>query len=111
MSESETAKDWATVRASNRARAVAIAMSYLGADREKDAELLADHMQANIDTISAAAGGLLMPSAGFPESERILGELGEQMRQHSEELAQTAFRALGDVFWRTLAMATGRGPR
>jgi hypothetical protein len=84
---------------------VATAMRYLGPDRERDAELLADFMMAHVENISAAAGGVLMPSAVFPDSERIMAELGEQMRTHSEELCHTAQHALADMFWRALHVA------
>jgi hypothetical protein len=51
-----------------------------------------------------------MPSADFPDSARIMEELGGQMRGHSAELFKNAQHALADMFWRTLSVATGRAP-
>jgi hypothetical protein len=96
-------QDFATVRAVNRAAVVACAMSYLGPERERDCDILGDCAVHNIDMICAATAFVFVPSPDLPEHERI--RLIEQVRQHNENLANTAYRALADLFRQTLVVA------
>jgi hypothetical protein len=105
---SDIPKDWSTVRAEQRAIVVSTAMRYLGPEREQDAEELADCMMAHLDNIRAAAAGLLQPNAPHPDAERLVRELGEQMREHSAQLVETSFSALGVFLNQALAIATRR---
>jgi hypothetical protein len=105
---SDVPKDWSTVRAEQRAIVASTGMRYLGPERERDAEELADCMMVHLDNIRAAAAGLLQPSTPHPYAERLVRELGEQMRDHSAQLVETCFSVLGIFLNQLLAIATRR---
>lgn len=100
--------DSAVNRSKNREVFVGAAVKYLGKERRRDAELLADIMVASTDLISAAAAVTILPNGEM--SEPALQDLGEQMQRHGEEIAHVAIRAMANVFIKTLMAMRGDVP-
>ena len=79
--------------AGTRAALVAGAMQFLGPERERHAEVLADRVLVYLNEVYEAGCGVLDPN-GTPE------QLGERMRDHSRQLCLTAHEC---IVWTMLA--------
>jgi hypothetical protein len=105
--ETET---WASVRADLRELTVANALRYLGADRKRDAEKLADAMMAHLDNIVVSGAGVftLTPRTTMALTDEAREELIEQMRWHSYQVLQTAIGAMALLLHQVLKVAVQR---
>lgn len=92
------ADDLARIRAQMRAQTVAGAMQVLGPQNEAVAEWVANQVMPFIESIHTAAAGVLQIDPLNPDPAAI----AEQMRQHSEELVETAFNAIAILTVRCL---------
>ena len=95
--------DDALNRSRNREVLIGAGVKYLGKDRRRDAELLADLMTEAITTIVASATVRIAPSADFPDE--MVKATADRLRQHTEVMAHTAVRAMTHVFTQTLRAA------
>jgi hypothetical protein len=92
--------DSAVNRSKNREVFVGAGVKYLGKDRQRDAELLADFMVAQIDLISASASVGIAPNPDIDPA--LMKQIGEQAIQHAEEIAHVAVRAMTAMFLKML---------
>jgi hypothetical protein len=101
--------DSAVNRAANRDLLVGAGVKYLGKERRRDAETLADIMMSAIETITASASvAIARPSnEGVPDA--VLQDLVKQMQAHAEGIAHVAISAVSSVFVKTLRMAARAG--
>jgi hypothetical protein len=84
--------DDAVVLARQRAMMVARLMRILNS--EHDSEVLADGVLALIAELRATAGGVLAPTTLHGDPRRLLEELAEQTRAHSERVLEAACVAI-----------------
>jgi hypothetical protein len=97
--------DDAVTRSANRELLVGAGIKYLGKDRRRDAETLADLMTEAIEMITASATIAIAPSnAGV--SDAVTKDLLRQMNDHAEGIARVAVSAMSSVFVKTLRMAS-----
>jgi hypothetical protein len=96
--------DSAVNRSKNRAVYVGAGVQYLGKDRQREAELLADFMVAQVDLISASAAVEFAPNAEV--SDAVLRDLVRQTQAYGEEIAHVAIRAMTAMFLKLLIVAT-----
>lgn len=80
----------AAVRARFKAEIAGAVLGILGPGREPDAERLAESIARHRDNLLEAGGGLLEVDPMNLDGE----ELAKRMREHSEQLVETAVRAL-----------------
>ena len=90
----DPAANWVSVRAA----LVAAAMRFLGPERERHAEALAERVLVYLGELAVAGSGVLDPN-GTPE------EIGERMREHSQQLVDTAHALIVQTMMASLETA------
>jgi len=93
--------DPAANRAGTRAALVAAAMRFLGPERERHAEVLADRVLVYLDEVHEAGSGVL-------DLDCTLEELREQMRAHCQQVCVTAHACIVWTMMSALETATHR---